>query len=297
MKYFRHLIPILGILALLALFLKLPETSKIFNALSCKTCSLPDPYLPLVGSAYFATLIAISLFFPRFPRPQIARSGLIWAVLLALVLTYIDFPQICVLCLIGHACNISIWTIWTVTSSTKSLSNSSVKERLYLVVFAPISIAALFGSLNLTFMAYGFKTHPPIPGTGLQIGDAVPSFSTRTSDGQLITCPASSRMLINFISPDCPHCKEQLKVLDTIIPEIKSSACRFINITPFLSSELVAYSPSMEWVEDKVGDLSSLFNVPGYPTLFVVGSDSKIVQIIPGVHEDLKNLILASLFR
>jgi len=56
------------------------------------------------------------------------------------------------------------WTIWDRTSSTNSLSNSSVKERLYLVVFAPISIAALFGSLNLTFMAYGFKNSSSDPG-------------------------------------------------------------------------------------------------------------------------------------
>src|SRR5262249_15593715 len=98
-------------------------------------------------------------------------------------------------------------------------------------------------------------------------------------------------------SPDCPYCKEQLEILETIVPEIQGHACRLINITPVLPAELIGYSPCIEWVEDKAGDLRNLFKVSGYPTLFVLGDDSKIVQIIPGVHEDFKSLILASIFR
>ena len=291
MKYLRHLVPFLGILALIALFLKLPETAKMFHVLSCKTCSSPDPYLPLFGTAYFAMLIAISMLFPNFPGPWVARSGLIWAVLLALTLTYIDYPYICRLCLVSHVCNILIWTIWaSVASEKKVSSSSSIKERLCLVLFAPIAVAALFSCLNLTFMAY---SHHPVLATELQIGDPVPSFATRTSKDQFITCPDSSMMIINFISPDCPHCEEQLKILDTIIPQIKNGACRFINITPFLPTELISYSSSFEWIEDRAGDLQRLFRVSGYPTLFVVGTEGNIVQIIVGVQEDLKSLYRA----
>lgn len=286
MKYLRHLVPFLGILALIALFLKLPEVSKIFNGLGCKTCSSPDPYLPLFGAAYFAILTTIAMLFPSFPGTWVARSGLIWAVLLALVLTYFDFPYICILCLIGHVCNISIWTIWVISASEKNvLSHSSVKERLCLLLVAPLAVVALFSCLNLTVMIYSQR---PISATHLQIGDSVPYFSTQTSTGQLITCPDSSSLIINFISPDCLHCKDQLKILDTIIPKINSQTCRFINITPFLPSEFISYPSLMEWVEDKTGDLQTLFKVSGYPTLFVVGTDGKIVQIIPGLQEDLK---------
>jgi hypothetical protein len=299
MKYLRYFVPVLGIFALIALFLKLPEPAKLFNALSCKTCSSGDPYLPLFGAAYFAILIAISFLFPNFPNSQVARSGLIWAVLLALVSTYIEFPRICVLCLIGHGCNILIWTIWvTIPPINSEIGNSSVRERIYLLLFAPVSVVALLSCLNLTFMAYSFKTSHVISAAGLQIGDLTPDFAVQTFAGQIVTnADANPRMIINFISLDCPHCKDQLLILSAILPKIRDSACRFINIAPILSTELLDYSPSVEWVEDKSGDLRKLFNVSGYPILFVIGADYRIVQIIPGLNEDLKSLVLESLFK
>lgn len=297
MKYLRHGIPILGFCALIAMFLKLPEPAKFFNLLSCQTCSASDPYLPLFGAAYFAGLIAISLLFPSFPRPLMASSGLIWAVLLALVLTYIDFPRVCTLCLVGHICNILIWSIWVVAPPLNSgIGNSSIRERLCLLLFAPVSIVALFSCLNLTFMAYGFKSTSVVAAAaGLKVGDPTPAFAVQTSEGYIVANTDANSMIVNFVSLDCQHCKDQLLSLNSIIPQIKKSACRFLNIAPILPKDVLEYSPDIEWIEDKSGDLRRLFKVSGYPTLFVIGADSKIVQIIPGVDEDLKSLVLASL--
>jgi thiol-disulfide isomerase/thioredoxin len=297
MKYLRYFVPILGICALVALFLKLPESAKFFNLLSCPTCSASDPYLPLFGAAYFAALIAISLLFPSFPGPRVARSGLIWAFLLALVLTYIDFPHICTLCLIGHSCNILIWAIWVVAPPrNRGISSSSVRERLCLLLFVPVSVVALFSCLNLTFMAYSFKNMPGIAVPSLKIGDPAPAFTVQTSAGGMFaTIDTNSKMIVNFISLDCPHCEEQLLSLSPIIPQIKEKACRFVNIAPLLPKDVLQYLPGIEWVEDKSGKLRELFRVTGYPTLFVIGADSKIIQIIPGVDENLKSLVLASL--
>src|SRR5277367_351615 len=153
----RDWVPVLGLLALVALFLKMPATPDFFSMFHCKTCGTSDPYLPLLGAGYFSVLIAISLLFPSFPGPKVSRGGLTWATLLAVALTYIDMPGWCADCLIGHACNILIWLIWVfISPGEHKPSAATVKERLCLTMFSAISVVALFCCLNLTFMTYGF---------------------------------------------------------------------------------------------------------------------------------------------
>lgn len=288
MKHLRYLVPFLGILALAALFMILPETPSIFGIVGCKTCSLGDPYLPLIGAGYFATIIAVSLIFPTFPGPLIARGGLIWAILIALILTYIKWPVLCPACLIGHACNILIWTIWVVSRQEAKSRISNLRERLCLTLFAPISVVALFSCLNLTFMAYGSKINHNLSSTSLQIGDAMPALTN-------IDATEISGLVINFISLDCPYCKEQLLVINSVANQLSNGSYRFINVTPVLQKELVESFPAFEWVEDKEGELRELFKISGYPTLFVMGSDGKIAQVTAGVPEQLKAHLLASL--
>lgn len=297
MKPLRYLVPVLGFLALVALFLMLPEAPSI----GCKSCSAKDPYLPLIGAGYFSGLIALSLLFPTFPGGFVARAGLTWAVLLAVVLTYIHLPSWCVLCLIGHACNILIWVIWMRVPAVKNSQPTSIrKERLCLILFIPFTVVALFSCLNLTFMAYGFKAHRNILGTSLRLGDKVPHFSARTMHGRPITSMEASQaggIIINFVSPDCPHCKEQLQVLNTVVDQLAGNSYRFINVSSALPPELLHYSPSAEWVEDKEGSLRKLFKVSGYPTLFMVGANGKVAQVIPGVPEQLEVNIMTNRIR
>lgn len=80
---------------MVALFLKLPETPDFLVLLLVKHIATSDPYLPLIGSGYFALLVAISLLFPSFPGLK-HRAGLLWATLLAAVLTVIDQPGWCI---------------------------------------------------------------------------------------------------------------------------------------------------------------------------------------------------------
>lgn len=289
MKQLRSLVPILGFFALMALFFMLPETPSA----GCTTCASHDPYIPLFGAAYFSILIALSLLFPSFPGPYIARGGLIWSVLLASALSYIHLPDWCVLCLVGHVCNILIWTIWVMVPPVKNASHvSSSKEKLCLLLFAPFSVVALFSCLNLTFMAYG---HRDLLGSSLQRGDAAPLFTTKTVQSRTIA--SADRMIINFVSSSCPYCKEQLQVLSTVVDKLNSHSYRVINISSEIPAEWVGRSSGMEWVEDKDGHLRKLFKVSGYPTLFVVESDGKIAQIISGVPEQFKWLVLSFLGR
>jgi len=299
MKQLRNWISILGILALMALFLKMPETPNVFGIFKCETCAPSAPYLPLIGAGYFATLVAISLLFPAFPTSLIARSGLIWSVLLAIALTYMDLPVWCAACLMGHACNILIWTIWWgAPAAIQEARASPFRERLCLTLLAPITMMALFSCLNLTFLVYNLKAKHDGLATGLKPGDAVPTFTTLSPENHTFTnsdIAATAGIVINFVSPNCPYCKEQLPILDAVAAQFTNSSYRFINISPSLPPELVEQSSAAEWIEDREGKLRELFKVSGYPTLFVIGADSKILQIIPGVPKDLKNDLLTKL--
>ncbi len=302
MKRLRYWVPVLGILALAAMFFKLPEIPNVFGLLGCKTCTSNDPYMPLVGAGYFAALIAVSLLFPAFPSRQVARGGLTWAVLLALALTYMGLPGWCAVCLFAHACNILIWMIWVlVPPAVRELSASNIKERLCLALFAPISVVALFSCLNLTFMAYGFKANRNIVATSLRLGDAAPAFTAQVSGSARTFDTAdagqTAGIVINFVSPGCPYCEEQLHVLNAVATELASGSYRFINVSPMLPPELVQNAPATEWIEDRGGKLRALYQVSGYPTLFVVGKGGKIAQVIPGVPQQLEAYLLTSLVK
>jgi thiol-disulfide isomerase/thioredoxin len=293
MKRVRYGVPILGIIALLALFFKLPELSPLVG---CKTCASDHPYFALLGSGYFAALIAAFLLFPAFPGKRVARGGLTWAVLLALALTYINYPNWCAACLIAHACNISIWLISVlVHSSASSAPTSFLRERWCLIVFAPISVIALFSSLNLTFMAYGFKVHRNTLSPALRSGDTLPIFHAQTTKGLLFDnaqVAQTTATLINFISPSCPHCEEQVPIVQAVATQLASDSYRFINISPALPSELIESTPALDWIKDKDGSLHELFQVSGYPTLFIVGNNGKITKVISGVPDQLQTFLL-----
>jgi hypothetical protein len=298
-QYFRLSIPLLGIIALIALFLKLPEASNFFALYKCRSCIYNEPYLPLIGCGYFGFLIAASLLFPAFPNRYLALGGLIWALLLSFVLTYINLPDLCLACLVGHTCNILIWSIWFFVPAPKHKSKATDPEvRLCILLFVPVSVIALFSSLNLTFMVYNIK---PESNTGLHAGDSVPLFTAQTIDGRKIDNTNTEEMVLNFITPDCAYCKEQLQILHKVKSQLPSISHRIINISPVLLPELIQYYPMSEWVEDKEGALRKQFKIQGFPTMYILGSDGKIIRVIQGVPEGLQedlenNLVIKSPF-
>lgn len=278
MKKGRNWIPLLGLIALAALFFKLPEISNLFG---CKACSATLPYFSLIGSGYFALLIGASLLFPTFPGPQIARAGVTWAVLLAIVLTYLSYPNWCIACLVAHACHIAIWILWLLAAQVRSEKPASrFRERLCILLFAPLAVIALFSSLNLTFMAYGFKNKQAI--ASLQVGDKIPALPLDTSQAESV--------VINFFSPDCPYCKEQLPIINQMAAEHPET--RFIYISPGLPPDQNKPTAPVDWIEDKDGSLHQYFKVSRYPTLFVVGKEGKIREVISGLPQNLRRDLL-----
>lgn len=290
MKQLRNWVPLFGILGLLALFLKMPEAPNFFGIFKCTACGTSDPYLPMFGGAYFATLVAISMLFPTFPNSLIAKGGLIWAIMLALSLTYLNLPNWCVACLIGHLCNIAIWSIWWIApAKSDNIKVSPFRERLFQTMLTPIISITLFSCLNLTFLVYNLKLKQNFVTTTLQAGENVPAFKSINNKNLTfsnIDISEATKTFINFVSPNCPYCEEQLAILESVADQLAKDNYHFINISPALTSDLVQQS-SLEWFEDKHGELRELFKVSGYPTLFVVGPNGKILKVISGVSKEL----------
>ncbi len=282
MKILRHLVPLFGAIALIALFFLLPEAP----GPGCASCASNSPYLPLVGAGYFSLLIACSLLFPSFPTRTFARGGLTWSIVLAAALTYLHLPLWCPLCLIAHVCHILIWTVWVVAPSEISENKSwGLKERICLAAFAPISVVALFSCMNLTLMAYGFKINHPAMQTGLKVGDQAPELLLSTIGS------GDEGYIINFVSSNCPYCKEQNGILNSLA----SDSHRIINVSEAPFPAWAQGSTKMQWAEDKDGALRQLFQVAGYPTLFVIDREGKVAQVIVGVPTDLKADLKAAL--
>lgn len=290
-KYLRICVLILGLTALTALFLKLPELSSILVGPYCPLCVSNTLFLVLMGSGYFSLLIALALLFPSFPHPLLARLGLLGSFLLAIVLIYLKMPDRCLLCVIGHICNIAIWAIWSLEPKRADTSPLRFDTRLYLAFLAPISVIALFSSINLLFLSYDINHHAHAPNKrGVYTGDPTPSFIAQTIEGVLVTSKDKTKTILNFVMPQCPHCEEQLQILHEVVQN-SEGAYRVVNISPQISPEMIQRSPSAEWVEDTDLQLQKLFKTHGSPTLYMLGEEGRISQIILGVPDGFKETL------
>ncbi len=279
MKQLRYIVPFLSLIALISLFFKLPN---------CTTCHTENLLLPFLGIGYFSILFAISLLFPIFPKGTVGWIGLIGSILLPISLIWLDGIPNCLPCFIAHAANIGIWAIWLATPPLQIQTSTPVTERLCLALIVPIAVISLFGFLNLSLP----KKRTFI---GLSVGETVPVFSYKTLKGAQIANSSQETLLINFIAPNCPFCKEQLQILNALAAELPT--LRWVNVSPVLPQEWVAASPTADWIEDKEGGLRNLFKVYGTPTLFILGSNGKIATVVPGVPEQMKDYLLKALSR
>lgn len=264
------LVPFLCVLALIALFLKLPEISYF----TCALCTAKEPYLPLIGALYFSLLFSIALLFPRFPSSDVAKGGLFWAISLFLLLSYSDLPKICTPCLIGHACNIAIFTLW-VFSKRPNTPSTDVQLKIYLTILLPIAVVALFSALNLTAGVYGMGVDRGFSASKYSRKDKVPEFSYSSTISHTAASPLK-KTILNFVAPNCPYCKEQAAVLEELMPELKRASWEYVLVdTSSAQGE----------------DLRRLFGIRGYPTLFVIEDDGVIEELLPGVPEGLKETL------
>lgn len=227
----------------------------------------------MMGSAYFITILLLFIFYPKFPPPQLTKFGLLGACCIALILTYLRASNLCPHCLIAHACNIVIWTLWLITSNIKD--PSTLKHRLSSSLLSICGAFALVTSLHFIF-----------PSSLLKEKDIASIFPAQST---------TEIHIINFVSPDCAFCKEQLPALDNIALQLQDHPYHFINITDSNLSAMSSQAKHTEWIEDKDRKLHQLFHVTGYPTTFILKSNGEVIRVIRGSSKHYDFLLLGYL--
>lgn len=261
-----------GLVALFALFFKLPGVPELFGIVGCKSCTASTPYIPLFAAGYFAAFTACTLCFRSLPSNALKVAGVLWAVLLAVVLTFLS-PVWCLICLIAHACHVCMWLVWKPTGKKKE---PFIGMRLSIVGVAAVSMMALFSTLNFTFLVYGLQVKAP--GKSLvKKGAFVKEFALENGFSSDDLSDYAG-VVLHFVSSHCAYCKEQIPQLDLIAQDFEEGF-RFINVGPELL-DVESLGPHLEWAEDT--ELASLFGVAGYPTLVVIDSEGKVRHAAAG---------------
>ena len=147
----------IGLLILTLLFFKLPGVPELFGILNCKSCQTTTPYLPMVAAAYFAAFVTCVLCFPTLPSRPLKYGGIVWALSLAISLTYLS-TQLCWICLVAHLLHLSMWLLWKPKTAEPE---QAVNSKLALVFTSALAMMALFSTLNVTFLVYGLKFKNP----------------------------------------------------------------------------------------------------------------------------------------
>lgn len=276
----KKIIPVaFSLLALLAIFFKLPDVSDLIGLIECSTCSHPSPYIPMLAAAYFAALIATILCFDTIPSPPMRYAGLVWAIGLAIVLTYLQ-GSLCYVCLIAHGCHILVWCFWR-PSCPKPENMVGVK--LVVVFSAFIAAMALFSTLHITLLAYGLKKKHFMVSSEEQ-GIVMGPEAVKILKQQILYPKKISDykgIILNFVSADCPYCRQQMPQLNKIAQSYQSRGFAFFNFCSECNEEVQALGPNLNWVDNSL--FEDLLNIQRVPTLVFLDSSGRIVQVLYGV--------------
>ena len=266
------------LLALLALFLKLPGVAEFVGLTGCTSCSASSPLLPMAAAGYFALLLTAILAFSPFAPLPLARAGLFFAAGLAATLTILS-PEWCGVCLFAHACHLSAWGVLVFFQEKKEREETLFGLKLALLFTAPVAMMALFSTLNFTLVIYSLSHESPLA-TLVKPGDTLKSFQLGTFSNE--TLGGFAGTLFTFVSPYCPYCKELLPRLDAMAAEFVEKGILFVSIGRALGEEMKSLGPHLTWIEDPKGDVISLFGIAGFPTTVLVDRSGKVVTTLPG---------------
>ncbi len=270
---------LLSACALIALFFKLPGVPEFFGITQCTSCSTSTPYLPMFGAGYFAALFTLILCFRSLPVRSLKWGGYVWSIGLALILTTLS-PSLCYICLIAHFCHIGVWHFWKPSAEY----SEELKEIKTAIVFtSTVSVMALYSTLNFMFLVYGLEVKNPLA-TSIKEGGHIQPFAFETLSSDELK--EHSGVVLNFVSSNCPYCKEQIPHLNGLAEEFQSSTIRFVTICSQLEADLQTLGPQLEWIEDVEGQLSSLFRISGYPTCILLDGSGKVLKVIAGISTD-----------
>lgn len=242
------------------------------------------PYFPMLAAAYFSAFIVTILCFPALPSPSFKLAGIVWSIGLAFFLTFLSSFW-CWVCLGAHGCHLLMWIVWKPSGCE---AGRSFGVKLSLVFTSAIAAMALFSTLNVTFLLYGLNK----PSSSLvKKGSLVKTFSVETIEKKEVSDALFGEYggtILNFVSSNCPYCREQLPMIDSLAAEYRERGFRFVSISPKAAPDLHALGAHLEWAEDTEGELAQQFGVQGYPTLILINPEGRVVKTWAGASSSLE---------
>ncbi len=131
----------------------------------------------------------------------------------------------------------------------------------------------------------------------LKINDDAPLFSLRDSNGSFFYLSdyigakkkkAVTGVIVNFFAPTCVPCKDELPVLNSLVPEFEKKGVKVVIIGyredfDAISGMLDALKVNNPVIlSDPYGKVGQNYGVIGLPLTVFIGSDSKVKDIIRG---------------
>lgn len=133
-----------------------------------------------------------------------------------------------------------------------------------------------------------------------QLSTTVPGVEISTKE--IANWPAT---ILNFVAPNCGFCKRQLPQVESARKEFEQYGIRFVNVSQTMQKEFSAeeavgqYSANgseLEVAIDPGNRTGQRFKATSYPTLFVIGPDGMVRQVIVGAKPNMKELLEQALW-
>jgi thiol-disulfide isomerase/thioredoxin len=139
---------------------------------------------------------------------------------------------------------------------------------------------------------------PQRPATLLK-GKPAPAFSLTTTQGKALSQAdfTDHITVVNFFAPNCPHCRRQLPKVEQVRKEMAAKGVRFVNVSQTMRKpwtdeqvkEMVEKAGAQaELAINTDNSVGAAYKAKSFPTLFVVGKDAKVADVIIGNKPDLE---------
>lgn len=127
----------------------------------------------------------------------------------------------------------------------------------------------------------------PAPQVALTTGMGMP-----VSNSEFTRYPAT---VLNFVAPNCPHCKKQIPWVEKVRADYQERGVRFVNVGETMGNKSFTYDEAMV-VMNQVGSRLELamdagnvngvrYKITSFPAMVIVGKDGSVAEALPGARE------------
>ena len=116
------------------------------------------------------------------------------------------------------------------------------------------------------------------------VGDPAPAFAISTLDGTTLRLAdlQGQVTVVNFWSPDCKPCKDELPALQAVWEEYRAQGVAFVGISvPYLADEVQSMIADFGITYPNALDLATpaQYGITGVPETFLIGSDGDVAYV------------------